>query len=142
MSPVPPFRRLLETAIHVADVRTSREWYAPVFGLRPLNPAHDDRLCALDLPGAQVLLLFKRGGTTQPLNFPTGVIPAHDSQGNTHFAFAIDTEALEPWRAHLRAIGVVVESEMTWERGGTSVYFRDPDGHLLELATPGVWPTY
>jgi len=22
------------------------------------------------------------------------------------------------------------------------IYFRDPDGHLLELATPGVWSMY
>ena len=25
---------------------------------------------------------------------------------------------------------------------GNSVYFRDPDGHLLELATPGLWWVY
>ena len=23
-----------------------------------------------------------------------------------------------------------------------SIYFRDPDGHLLELATPGLWSVY
>ena len=27
-------------------------------------------------------------------------------------------------------------------RGGQSVHFRDPDGRLLELATPGLWPGY
>jgi len=27
-------------------------------------------------------------------------------------------------------------------RGGHSIYFRDPDGHLLELATPGLWAIY
>ena len=27
-------------------------------------------------------------------------------------------------------------------RSGESIYFRDPDGHLLELATPGLWPGY
>ena len=25
-------------------------------------------------------------------------------------------------------------------RGGESIYFGDPDGHLLELAAPGLWP--
>jgi len=29
-----------------------------------------------------------------------------------------------------------------WPRGGTSLYFRDPAGHLVELATPGLWSTY
>jgi catechol 2,3-dioxygenase-like lactoylglutathione lyase family enzyme len=29
-----------------------------------------------------------------------------------------------------------------WPRGGRSVYFRDPDGHSVELATPGLWETY
>ena len=31
---------------------------------------------------------------------------------------------------------------MNWERGGQSIYFRDPDGHLVELATPGIWAIY
>jgi catechol 2,3-dioxygenase-like lactoylglutathione lyase family enzyme len=29
-----------------------------------------------------------------------------------------------------------------WPRGGESIYFRDPDGHLVELATPGLWDNY
>jgi catechol 2,3-dioxygenase-like lactoylglutathione lyase family enzyme len=29
-----------------------------------------------------------------------------------------------------------------WPRGGRSVYFRDLDGYLLELATPGLWRIY
>jgi catechol 2,3-dioxygenase-like lactoylglutathione lyase family enzyme len=29
-----------------------------------------------------------------------------------------------------------------WPRGGESLYFRDPDGLAVELATPGVWETY
>jgi catechol 2,3-dioxygenase-like lactoylglutathione lyase family enzyme len=37
---------------------------------------------------------------------------------------------------------VSIEGEMKWPRGGTSLYFRDPDGHLVELATPGLWSIY
>ncbi|MGH7242217.1 MAG: VOC family protein [Phycisphaerales bacterium] len=139
----PPIRRLLETAIYVANVRASRDWYMRVFGIKPLNPGgNDDRLCAMDLPGAQVLLIFVRGGTLQPLHLPGGTIPPHDAQGTTHFAFAIDENQLQPWREHLATLKIAIESEFKWDRGGTSLYFRDPDGHLLELITPGVWPTY
>jgi len=40
------------------------------------------------------------------------------------------------------AEGIPIEDRKTWDRGGQSIYFRDPDGHLLELATPGVWTIY
>ncbi|PYK92782.1 MAG: glyoxalase, partial [Verrucomicrobia bacterium] len=26
-----------------------------------------------------------------------------------------------------------------WESEARSLYFRDPDGHMIELATPGIW---
>jgi len=35
-----------------------------------------------------------------------------------------------------------VEGRVDWPAGGKSVYFRDPDGHMLELATPGLWRIY
>jgi catechol 2,3-dioxygenase-like lactoylglutathione lyase family enzyme len=37
---------------------------------------------------------------------------------------------------------VAVEGRVTWPRGGTSIYFRDPDGNLVEFATPGMWSVY
>ena len=38
--------------------------------------------------------------------------------------------------------GIEVESRVNWARGGTSLYFRDPDGNSLEVATPGLWPNH
>jgi catechol 2,3-dioxygenase-like lactoylglutathione lyase family enzyme len=37
---------------------------------------------------------------------------------------------------------VNIESRVKWPRGGESIYFRDPDDHLVELVTPGTWAIY
>jgi catechol 2,3-dioxygenase-like lactoylglutathione lyase family enzyme len=73
---------------------------------------------------------------------PGGIIPGHDGGGRLHVAFAVAAADLPAWREHLAAHGVAVESTVTWPRGGQSQYFRDPDGHLIELATPGIWSIY
>jgi catechol 2,3-dioxygenase-like lactoylglutathione lyase family enzyme len=37
---------------------------------------------------------------------------------------------------------VEIEGRVNWQLGGESIYFRDPDRHLGELATRGTWPIY
>jgi catechol 2,3-dioxygenase-like lactoylglutathione lyase family enzyme len=89
-----------------------------------------------------VLLLFKENGTDEPVRLPGGVIPPHASRGAGHFALAVASDDLEHWRVRLHELGILIESEVRWERGGASLYFRDPDNNLVELATPGVWANY
>ncbi|MEF2072337.1 hypothetical protein [Consotaella aegiceratis] len=57
-----------------------------------------------------------------------------------HMAFSIAADSLPAWRRQLAEASVAVESEVTWSRGGTSLYLRDPSGNLIELVTPGLWP--
>ena len=59
-----------------------------------------------------------------------------------HLCFAMPWGELASWEAHLAADGIAIESRITWPRGGTSLYLRDPDGHSLEIATPGLWPSW
>lgn len=131
---------VLETALYVHDVARSRAFYTRLFGFPVLT--EDDRLCALDVAGRAVLLLFRKRGTTETIQIPGGAIPPHDGDGNLHCAFAIPAGDLEAWAARLRTGGIEIESRVAWPRGGISLYFRDPDGHLVEVATPGVWATY
>ena len=138
---VPPrLSGVLETALYVADLDRSRAFYERVFGFEPMLADH--RMVALAVPGEAVLLLFQRGGSVQPSETPFGTIPAHDGRGTLHLAFAIPVAALGAWERHLALQGVEIESRITWERGGTSLYVRDPDGHSVEVATPGLWANY
>ena len=136
----PPVSGLLETGLYVEDVARSRAFYTRLFAFPVL--VEDDRLCALDVAGRAVLLLFRRGGTTETVHIPGGAIPGHDGSGTLHYAFAIAAAHLEAWAERLRSEDIEIESRVRWPRGGVSLYFRDPDGHLVELATPGVWATY
>jgi catechol 2,3-dioxygenase-like lactoylglutathione lyase family enzyme len=131
---------ILETALHVEDVPRSREFYQNIFRFPVLQG--DDRFCALNVADKQVLLLFKKGGSTEPIAVPGGIIPPHGGDGKLHFAFSIPAADLAAWEARLRDHGVAIESRVHWERGGDSIYFRDPDGHLAELVTPGIWAIY
>ena len=136
----PPLSHLLETSLYVAELQRSRDFYRLLFGLDML--LEDERMVALGLPGPAVLLLFRRGGSMAPSVVPGGVIPAHDAQGRQHLCLAIPVAALPDWERHLLAHDIVIESRVIQSHGGMSLYFRDPDGHSLEVATPGLWPIY
>ena len=131
---------ILETCLYVTDLRRARDFYAGLFGYPVMK--FDERFCAFNVGDRQILILFRRGSEPRGTVLPFGFIPPHDSSGQAHIGFRIPRESLAAWRTRLEERGIPVESSFTWPTGGTSVYFRDPDGHLLELVTPGVWPNY
>lgn len=58
-----------------------------------------------------------------------------------HYALAVEKrEDVFAWEAHLQKNNVHIHSTMEWERGGRSVYFYDPDGHVGEIVSRGIWP--
>lgn len=140
---MPAVTGVVETALYVDDLERSGRFYEGVFGFRLLMA--EERMRAYSVADRQVLLLFKTGGSTQPSPMHGGVIPPHDGRGTLHLAFAIAPEGIEPWKRQLEEKGVALESEVHCGDDrplGDSLYFRDPDGHLIELITPGCWPIY
>ena len=131
---MPPVTGILETALYVSDVARSRQFYEGLFGFRAI--AEGPRLTALAVKEGQVLLLFRKQASTGLGS------TAHDGDGQLHLAFAIPAADLAAWDARLTDGGVTAIERKTWELGGQSLYFRDPDNHLIELATPGVWANY
>ncbi len=138
---MPPVKGILETSLFVQDAERAAEFYRRIFGFEVM--AFSDRLHALAIPGRQVLLLFKQGASIERVSAEGGTLPGGiDAKGATHLTFAIAAEDYDAWEQWLNQNGLGVELRKNWELGGRSLYFRDPDGHLLELATPGTWAIY
>jgi catechol 2,3-dioxygenase-like lactoylglutathione lyase family enzyme len=137
---VPELNGVLETSLYVEDLGRSTAFYRMVFEFEVLMA--DERFCALNVSDRQVLLLFRRGASTTPSVTAGGAIPPHDGSGHLHLTFAVPADNLEQWEQWLATHGISIESKVTWPRGGTSLYFRDPDSHVIELATPGLWANY
>jgi catechol-2,3-dioxygenase len=133
----PTFDRILESSLYVSFLDRSAEFYRRVFGLEVM--LRDERMCALAVPSRQVLLLFRRGGSTRPSETPFGVIPPHDASGSQHLCFSITHETFAAWRRHLLSLNISIESELIQPHGGSSLYFRDPDGHSIEVGMGGLW---
>lgn len=132
----PQVTGLLEAALYVDDLERSAKFYREVLGFPLLAEFREgDRGFALRVAERQVLLAFRKRGSVNH-------VPPHDGDGNLHVAFAVTPAQLLEWERHLARHAVAIEHRITWPKGGTSIYFRDPDGHLLELATPGVWENY
>ena len=125
---------ILESSLYVTDVAHSVLFYEKIFGFQVISD-FGGRGCAMKAGSRQVLLLFKKGASRD-------IISPHDGDGELHLAFAIAADELTSWEAWLAENKISVEERRTWELGGHSLYFRDPDRHLLEIATPGVWSNY
>jgi catechol 2,3-dioxygenase-like lactoylglutathione lyase family enzyme len=137
---LPKLDRVIETSLYVDDLERAARFYEDVLGLSVLTA--DSRFRAYDVGGRSVLLIFRRGATLETVRMPGGTIPPHDGHGPLHIAFAIAAGELPDWEKRLREHGVAIEGRTKWTRGGESIYFRDPDRHLLEVATPGLWAIY
>jgi catechol 2,3-dioxygenase-like lactoylglutathione lyase family enzyme len=123
--------RLDHLVLTVADVDVTVDFYERVLGMRAITFGQGRR--ALEF-GRQKINLHPAGHEFEPkAERPT------PGSGDLCFISAV---ALDEVIAHLDACGVAIE-EGPVERTGAagpieSVYFRDPDGNLLEVSVPRV----
>lgn len=126
--------RVLETCLYVDDLAKAEQFYERVLGFQAFikkEGRHVFFRC-----GDGVFLLFNPDATTRDAQ---NGIPPHGAKGQGHVAFAVAEDEVEEWRRHLEGEGVDIESDYTWPSGGRSLYFRDPAGNSVELATPRTW---
>ena len=122
-------------AITVADVDATIDWYRRVLGAEPL---HLDLWQAGELPIALLQVGASRL-SVHPATRPAAPHAATPTPGSADLCFRFDGPVAEIL-AMLDAAGVpVVEGPVPRPASsgepGASIYFRDPDGNLLELLT-------
>ena len=125
-------REILETSVYADDLDAAERFYRDVLGLEVITRVEGRHVffrC-----GARVFLVFDPARTMEP-----GLLPPHGARGPGHVAFAASEAELPSWIERLAEHGVEVETDFAWPRGGRSLYFRDPAGNSIELATPRIW---
>ena len=129
---------VLETCLYASDLDAAEQFYGTVLGLDAFAREPDRHVffrC-----GAGVLLIFNPARTRTTAGQVTGVaIPPHGASGPGHVAFRVAESELAEWRTRLEDAGIAIEAEVTWPRGGHSLYMRDPAGNSVELAPASIW---
>jgi catechol 2,3-dioxygenase-like lactoylglutathione lyase family enzyme len=113
----------------VQDVERTVDFYARVLGMEPVTFGEDRRALAF---GEQKLNLHEAGHEFEPK-------AQRPTPGSADLCFLTDATTSDVV-GRLEAEGVAIEAgpvERTGARGTIlSVYFRDPDGNLIEVGTP------
>jgi catechol 2,3-dioxygenase-like lactoylglutathione lyase family enzyme len=134
---LPKISAVLESCLYVDDLALAERFYCDVLGLTFYSRQAGRHLFLRC--GERMVLLFnpaeaRKVGTHGGLD-----VPPHGTTGAGHLCFAMPQADLAAWSEHLTQHGVAIEKVIDWPGGGRSLYFRDPAGNSLELASPTIW---
>ncbi len=132
-----PLTGVLETCVYATDLAAAERFYTDALGLSVVGRAANRHVffrC-----GEGVFLVFNPDVTAVEATAVGGVGVLHGARGPGHVAFRVRDDEIPTWRERLRARGVAIEAEVAWPEGARSIYFRDPAGNSVELASPRIW---
>ena len=119
--------RIDHIVITAFDVERTLDFYSRVLGMEPITFADGRRALAF---GRQKINLHQAGREFEPKALKPG-------PGSMDLCFITETP-LEEVIAELKAQGVAIAEGPVAKTGAlgpmTSVYFRDPDGNLIEVS--------
>ena len=116
--------RIDHVELFVSDLEAAVSWYREVLGLEEFKRWDPDPILIGD--GLTMLALFHDRGIGESLS---------PSLGNfRRVAWRVDAAGFEAAQEHLKSLEIPfkgpIDHEISW-----SIYFSDPDGHLLEITT-------
>ena len=125
--------KIKETCLYVQDLDRTEAFYHQKLGFPVIGKVAGRHV--FFRAGTSVLLCFIAEVTREDTK-----LPPHFGTGNLHLAFEVKEEEYQEWKRKITEAGISILHEQMWKRGRHSFYFRDPDGHLLEiLPENGIW---
>jgi catechol 2,3-dioxygenase-like lactoylglutathione lyase family enzyme len=128
------FLQVKETCLYVGNLVKSREFYEGKLGL-PCIGIEEGRHIFFRA-GSSVLLCFISEASSSRADKG---LPPHGATGHIHLALEVEPSSFSLVKRELQNKGIIIEYEQQWKNGFESVYFRDPDQHLLEIVPKGLW---
>ena len=125
-------RQIKETCLYVYDLEETKAFYHGKLGLDVIGHVKDRHI--FFRAGSSVLLCFIAEATKVESS-----LPSHYASGHIHLAFEVDQENYNAWKEKISQWNIEIIQEQGWQKGLSSFYFRDPDGHLLEIVPVGIW---
>jgi catechol 2,3-dioxygenase-like lactoylglutathione lyase family enzyme len=126
------FLHIKEICIYVHDLEKTRGFYHGKLGLEVILSVEGKHI--FFRAGSSVLLCFISDYTKTQTS-----TPPHGASGNIHFALEVNRDEYAAVKNEILQKGISIEHEHEWKDNLLSFYFRDPDGHLVEIAQKGIW---
>lgn len=125
---------VLESALYyeASDHDAVVVFYESTLGLERVAAWDSGRALRL---GAGVLLLFDLDKVTAQ----GGPVSDHGARGPGHVCLLAEPGRYDELRERVAVAGVEVTHDHEWPKGGSSFYFKDPAGNLLEIADSDLW---
>ena len=125
-------QQIKETCLYIHDLDKTESFYRGVLDLPVISKKPERHI--FFRAGRSVLLCFLPEATRKETE-----LPPHYAEGPAHLAFEVTTLEYQEWKIKIATAGVEILHEQIWKNRFYSFYFKDPDGHLLEIVEEGMW---
>lgn len=126
------FTQIKEIALYVRDLDRTENFYHGKLDLEVISREEGRHI--FFKAGSSILLCFLADATKN-----SEKLPSHFAGGNQHIAFEVPKTKYQETKEQIRGKEIKIEHEQSWSDDYQSFYFRDPDGHSLEVVPAGMW---